>query len=261
MSSGLRLRQLAILVSDLGAATKEATQLFGVEPAFSDPAIAGFGMEHVVMPIGGTFLELLAPIEGVDSAGARYFKRRGGDTMYMVILHATDAFSHRERLTGDGVRIVHEVVRAPNIALHIHPSDAGGVLLDINGDMRTGNLLEEYAPWPHCGDDWQQYMNQDLVSSICGVNLESNDPTRQARTWARLLDVPIVDGEEGVPAINLDVGVIRFVQTGERGPGIAGFDVSTSAPELLRSHLKHLGHSVVDDSFEVFGSHIRFVNR
>ena len=64
-----------------------------------------FGLNNIVMPVGGEFLEVVAPFRD-DASGARYLARRGGDAGYMVILQDEDALAHRERLEAAGVRVI-----------------------------------------------------------------------------------------------------------------------------------------------------------
>lgn len=252
----MRLRQLAILVEDLNAAAELIRDVFGLSWWYRDPAIAAFGMDHVVMPIGGEFLEILAPIPGVESTARGYLTRRGGDTGYMVILHAQDPLAHRERLVRRGVRVVHQVVREPNVAVHYHPRDTGGVLLDINGDTRTEDVLERLAPWPHCGPDWQGHADDGLADGILGVTLESDDPDRQAAIWAALVDQPSALDSDGVPVVRLAGGYLRFVES-DRGAGLRGVDIKARDRSKLTDRLRSRGVRVNGGVAQLCGCEFR----
>ena len=79
--------------------------MFGLKVGFRDPGVEVFGLNNVVMPVGGEFLEVLEPFRD-DASGARYLARRGGDAGYMVILQDADALAHRARLEAIGVRVI-----------------------------------------------------------------------------------------------------------------------------------------------------------
>ena len=62
----LRLRQIALAVADLEAATSQASQVLGLGPAYQDPAIVRYGLRNAVYAIDNTFLEFVSPITEAD---------------------------------------------------------------------------------------------------------------------------------------------------------------------------------------------------
>src|ERR1700722_14751116 len=101
----MRLRQIAFMTRHIAPVAEQLEQVFGLKVAFRDPAVEGFGLRNVVMPVGGEFLEVLEPSRD-DASGARYLARRGGDSGYMVILQDDDAMAHRARLEALGARVI-----------------------------------------------------------------------------------------------------------------------------------------------------------
>src|ERR1700692_1637156 len=101
----MRLRQIAFIARAADPIVDQLGSVFGLKGGFRDPGVECFGLRTVVMPVGGEFLEVVAPFRD-DASGARYLARRGGDAGYMVILQEEDAFAHRERLEKAGVRII-----------------------------------------------------------------------------------------------------------------------------------------------------------
>src|ERR1700761_845879 len=101
----MRLRQIAFIAKALDPIGEQLGKVFGLKVGFRDPGVEYFGLRNVVMPVGGEFLEVVAPFRD-DASGARYLKRRGGDAGYMVILQDADAMAHRERLEAKGVRLI-----------------------------------------------------------------------------------------------------------------------------------------------------------
>jgi len=124
----MRLRQIALIAGDLEPIAEQLSKVFGINVGFRDPGVEYFGLNNVVCPVGGEFLEVVAPFRE-DASGARYLKRRGGDAGYMVILQADDALAHRARLEKEGVRLI-ATSRHPGYQYtHFHPGDCAGVLL------------------------------------------------------------------------------------------------------------------------------------
>lgn len=253
----MRLRQVAVLVADLEDAVQLVDAVFGESWHFCDPKIAEFGMDHVVIPWGGDFLEILAPQLGVESAAQRYLARRGADTGYMVILHDLDPIAHRDRLRTRGVRVVHQVNSEPNVAVHYHPKDSGGVLLDINGDTRTRNLFERLAPWPHCGDDWPRYASDSDVLGLLGVTLVSNSPEEQCRSWSVLVDRQVGRDGDGHPLLKLDLGCVRFTEQEDLHSGLRGLDVLVRDIDTVCDRARARGLEVTSNSIEMLGCTFR----
>ena len=81
----LRLRQIALAVTDLEVATLQASQILGLGSAYQDPVIVRYGLRNAVYAIDNTFLEFVSPITENTTVG-RLLAKQGGDCGYMVIL-------------------------------------------------------------------------------------------------------------------------------------------------------------------------------
>jgi hypothetical protein len=139
----MRLRQIAFVAEDLKATTEELCDVLGLEVAYRDPGVGKWGLENIVAPIGGAFLEIVAPKEEGTSAG-RYLERRGGDGGYMVILDTDDIAPWRTHLAEISVRIAADLAHGAYAGLQLHPRDTGGALLEIN--TTRGNGPDPYGP-------------------------------------------------------------------------------------------------------------------
>ena len=80
----LSLRQIALVASRLTPIEQALIDIFDLSPCHRDPAVAAYGLENVLLPIGRQFLEVVAPTRDATAAG-RYLERRHGDGGYMVI--------------------------------------------------------------------------------------------------------------------------------------------------------------------------------
>ena len=72
--SWIRLRQVALVARDLEAVVDDLRTSFGIDVAHRDPAVASFGLQNAVLPVGNQFIEVVSPTrEG--TAGGRQLER------------------------------------------------------------------------------------------------------------------------------------------------------------------------------------------
>ena len=94
----------------------------------------------VMVPVGETRLELLEPLS--ESSPIAKFIAKRGEGLHHVSLRVPDLAAAVERLKKDGVRLVSEEMRigaGGHRFVFVHPSSAGGVLLELveDGDRPT----------------------------------------------------------------------------------------------------------------------------
>src|SRR5271169_5646229 len=251
----MRLRQIALMAHKIAPVSGLFEQIFGLKVAFRDPGVGYFGLENVVMPVGGEFLEVLEPIRD-DASGARYLARRGGDAGYMVILQDADALAHRARLEAAGVRVI---ARSPDRRYqytHFHPGDCAGVLLSIDSVVGDAAWREPKSDWPPAGPDWRDHESTDSLG-IASVTIQARDPVAAAERWSMLLDRPATRRDEAME-IALDPGVIRFVQPVDAdGTGVVGLDIVVQPPAGALAAAHRLGLPATDDTVTICGVAIR----
>jgi methylmalonyl-CoA epimerase len=86
----------------------------------------------VMVPVGESRLELLEPTSQ-NSAIARFIAKRG-EGLHHISLRVPDLSAAVERLKKDGVRLVSEDIKigaGGHRYVFVHPSSAGGVLLEL----------------------------------------------------------------------------------------------------------------------------------
>jgi methylmalonyl-CoA epimerase len=94
----------------------------------------------VMVPVGETRLELLEPLS--ESSPIAKFIAKRGEGLHHVSLRVPDLAAAVERLKEDGVRLVSEEMKigaGGHRFVFVHPSSAGGVLLELveDGDRPT----------------------------------------------------------------------------------------------------------------------------
>ena len=92
-----------------------------------------------MVPVGESRIELLEPTAD-DSPIARFLAKRG-EGLHHVCLAVNDLADTVERLKRDGVRLINEEIQigaGGHLYVFVHPSSAGGVLLELCEDQPEG---------------------------------------------------------------------------------------------------------------------------
>ena len=78
----MRLRQIALVASDLAAAQANIAAVLGVDYAYDDPGVGKYGLRNAVFAIGDTFLEVVSlrlPARPPAGSGKAPRRRLHGD--------------------------------------------------------------------------------------------------------------------------------------------------------------------------------------
>jgi methylmalonyl-CoA epimerase len=121
---------LGIAVKSLAAAKGIYEKLgLSVSP---EEVVEGEQVRVVMVPMGGSRLELLESTSK-DSVIAKFIATRG-EGLHHVSLRVPDLTAAVERLKKDGVRLVTDEIKVGaggHRYVFVHPSSAGGVLLEL----------------------------------------------------------------------------------------------------------------------------------
>lgn len=242
----MRLRQIALVARDLEAATRQLTRCLDIAVAYRDPLVAQFGLDNIVAPVGGDFIEIVAPMAGMADAPAtaagRYIDRQGGDSGYMVIFHVPDAAAVRQRMAAAGVRIVWQADQPDHASGQFHPADMGGVLVSVESRPGLSDIDDPMADWPPAGADWRRHVRTGRVQGLAGVAVATADPRATAARWAGFVGAPATPGRNGHPSLRLGAATIRFLPaTGARGAGLAEVDLRSADPAAILAAARTLG--------------------
>jgi methylmalonyl-CoA/ethylmalonyl-CoA epimerase len=93
------------------------------------------GVLTAMIPLGESRIELLEPL-GDDTPVARFLARRG-EGLHHVALHVDDISHTFEELKQAGARLINDDIQigaGGHYYFFVHPSSAGGVLLEICQD-------------------------------------------------------------------------------------------------------------------------------
>jgi methylmalonyl-CoA/ethylmalonyl-CoA epimerase len=127
---------LGIAVKDLDQAKKLYEQL-GLR-IVSEETVEHEKVRVAMIPVGQSRIELLEATDD-DSPIARFIARRG-EGIHHIALHVPNISEAVEQLKKDGVRFISEDIKVGaggHLYVFVHPSSAGGVLLEICQDPVT----------------------------------------------------------------------------------------------------------------------------
>ena len=127
-------------IDHLGIAVKSLAAAKGIYEKLGltiseEEVVESEGVRLVMVPVGETRLELLEPLSEASPI-AKFIAKRG-EGLHHVSLRVPDLAAAVERLKKDGVRLVSEEMKigaGGHRFVFVHPSSAGGVLLELVED-------------------------------------------------------------------------------------------------------------------------------
>lgn len=246
----LRLRQICLVAAELEPAVDDLKAVLGLEECYRDPAVAKYGLENALLPIGRDFLEVVAPTEAGTAAG-RYLERRSGDGGYIVILQCDDAERRRGRYPDLDVRIANAMDHGDFLGTQLHPRDTGGCMLEV--DRQAGDEVD--GAWHPAGDDWERHVRTAPVRRMTGAVLQSASPEKLAQRWGDILEVaPAADS--GSFRLPLDNGGIDVVAPqDDRGEGLIGVRIEASDGQAILDAAAARGLPNEDGRVTIAGTH------
>ena len=127
----LNLDHVGIAVRNLDHALDTYRERYRVEPLYRE-TVESQGVEEAMIPIGGSFVQLLQPLAG-DTPVGRFLESRGEGLHHIafVVSSIDDALDH---LREEGARLVDETARPGGRGTRIafvHPADLAGTLIEL----------------------------------------------------------------------------------------------------------------------------------
>jgi methylmalonyl-CoA/ethylmalonyl-CoA epimerase len=128
----LNLDHVAIAVHDLDASLDGYRERYRVEPLYRE-TVEAQGVEEAMIPVGGSFIQLLQPL-GPDTPVGRFLQSRGGEGLHHVAFVVASIDIALDDLREQGARLVDETARSGGRGTRIafvHPADLGGTLIEL----------------------------------------------------------------------------------------------------------------------------------
>jgi methylmalonyl-CoA/ethylmalonyl-CoA epimerase len=127
----LNLDHVAIAVNDLDAALAGYRERYRVEPLYRETVDAQ-GVEEAMIPVGGSFVQLLQPL-GPDTPVGR-FLAKNGEGLHHIAFAVASIDLALQHLEAEGARLVDRSARdggrGARIAF-VHPADLTGTLIEL----------------------------------------------------------------------------------------------------------------------------------
>jgi methylmalonyl-CoA epimerase len=127
----LNLDHVAVAVGDLDAAIEGYRTRYRVEPIYREK-VESQGVEEAMIPVGGSFVQLLEPLAPETPVG-RFLSKNGEGLHHIAyaVVSIEDALAH---LADSGTRLIDTEPRAGGRGARIafvHPADLGGTLIEL----------------------------------------------------------------------------------------------------------------------------------
>ncbi|HSJ36365.1 MAG TPA: methylmalonyl-CoA epimerase [Acidimicrobiia bacterium] len=127
----LNLDHVAIAVHDLDAALAGYRTRYGVEPLHRE-VVEQQGVEEAMIPVGGSFIQLLQPLAPDTPVGR--FLEANGEGLHHVAYAVVDIEAALAHLAEQGARLIDAEPRLGGRGARIafvHPRDLAGTLIEL----------------------------------------------------------------------------------------------------------------------------------
>lgn len=127
----MNLDHVGIAVHDLDRAVEQYRAKYGITPLYRE-TISSQGVEEAMIPVGGSFIQLLQPL-GPDTPVGRFLASKGEGVHHLAwtVANIEAALDH---LKAQGARLVDSEPRrgggGARIAF-VHPRDLAGTLIEL----------------------------------------------------------------------------------------------------------------------------------
>jgi hypothetical protein len=236
----MRLRQIAIASYNLNECERILNKELKIKTAYRDEEVEKYGLNNIVCPIGGEFLEVVSPYT-TDTTAGRFIDKKKGAAGYMTIFQCEDSLERRKFIENKGIRALNAFDNNGDfINNQFHPKDLPGALLEIDSVTNT-NYKEKYADWPPAGPNWRQKIDEQYVQGIVGATIAAEDPKNLSKLWSEVLDSKLIV-ENNCPSVVLENANIIFVQAKSDYTDLVGITIKASQKRLnIGKNIKILG--------------------
>lgn len=127
----LNLDHVAIAVEDLDAALAGYRSRYDVEPLYRE-IVDSQGVDEAMIPVGGSFVQLLQPLSPETPVGR--FLSKHGEGLHHIAYAVASIDAALQHLSSQGAQLVDTQPRIGGRGARIafvHPGDLGGTLIEL----------------------------------------------------------------------------------------------------------------------------------
>jgi hypothetical protein len=194
-----RLRQIALVTSDLEPTLKKLTTAFNAPIVERDPGVNKFGLHNGIIQLGDCFLEVVAPLPSIDplkTPGGRYISKYG-DGGYMLLMQVDqlnqveNKLKHLQIIYTEGrdqvghtkINRKHtpghpiHVTKGSDISItgsHYHPRDMGCII-----EATESTPPSEWF-WAGSSTHWTSFTKEGCFAKVV---IACNEPSKVCNTW------------------------------------------------------------------------------
>ncbi|KAL6247284.1 hypothetical protein RBB50_005630 [Rhinocladiella similis] len=224
-TSPTRLRQIAFIAHDMERARYLLTTILDTEVVYVDPAVSRWGIENVLVSIGGDIIEICSPLKPGPHTpvGRQLAKLDAPAAGYMLIMQTVDAVARRQSIESHNLASVifshYDPDTTTNTTTHAEVESAciqyhprgipGGIMPELDSHATTAanpDPLSEFSPWHTCGPSstypaYSAAMRRNSHLRLIGATLrlspDQSDvtPHAAARKWHEIFGMPYQDDE------------------------------------------------------------------
>ena len=247
MTPYLRLRQICLVAPKLEPLIADIAGIMGLSVCYRDEHVAKYGLVNALLPIDTILLEVVAPSRA-DTAAGRFLDKTGGRGGYMAIFCCNDPDERGRHANGLGVRTANVIRHPPYHGVQLHPRDCRAAFIEFNHTDGSDDVL---GPYPPAGPAWQNCIRTNVTQALTAVEMQSEDPQNLAEHWSRILSVPVLSRQEGMPELKLPNASLRFVRGGTEI--MSGLEFKVADIALVREAARTKGYAVSGNEFLIGG--------
>lgn len=127
----INLDHVAIAVEDLDTAIAGYRARYRVEPLYRE-TVESQGVEEAMIPVGGSFIQLLQPL-GPETPVGKFLSKKG-EGLHHVAYAVASIDAALEHLAANGARLIDSEPRVGGRGARIafvHPADLAGTLIEL----------------------------------------------------------------------------------------------------------------------------------
>lgn len=127
----INLHHVGIAVADLDAAIAEYEQKYRIRPIHRE-IVAAQGVEEAMLAVGGSHIQLLAPLAPDTPVGR--FLEKNGEGLHHVAFAVAEIEAALAHLESEGARLIDRVARVGgggSLIAFVHPKDLRGTLIEL----------------------------------------------------------------------------------------------------------------------------------
>ena len=255
----LRLRQICLAAPHVELCTQALQALLDVSECHRDPAVAAYGLENILFPIGADrFLEVVCPTApGAETAAGRFLQTSRGRGGYMLIFDCDDPAARAAHATEAGVRLAHHIDHDHYQGYQLHPRDCRACFLEFDHTKGGEDPSAAYAP---AGPGWQAHIRTRTTKALLGVEILSPDPAELAAHWSHLLQIPAQPRADGAWTLQVEAQQIAILPApGLERERLDALRLSVEGAAEILARARYLGFETSEDAFRLAGMRFRLI--